>query len=163
MSARPEGTEGQPLAEYRPRRGIGWIVGGVAASLMLLVFTLLRGGTDWLLSSWVPWVLIIAPLVLIAGTALGTAVSVWQHWLFVRELWYRRWIRLDELTEVDVAPNGPNLRVRLRDRRGGKLVTALDNLQSEPAVWAALQPAVQRALASPECARNHLATSQFTR
>lgn len=158
----PAEAEEPPLATYRPRRSAGWVVGGVAASLAVLGFAWLRGGGGWLLSSWLPWLLVAAPLLLIGVTAVGTSVSVWPQWLFVRELWYRRWLRLDELTEVDVRPNGAKLRVRFRDRRGNKLVTEVDNLNAEPAVWAVLRPAVQRALASPECRRNQLAEQQFS-
>lgn len=159
---RPSGVTTPARAVYRPGRRGGWVLAGVIGVLLMLAFTLVRGGAHWLASSWVPWLLVAAPLVLIGGTALGTVVSAGDGWLFVRELWYRRWVDLDALIELDVRPNGPKLRVRLRDRHGRKLVTGLDNLRAEPAVWALVRAAGARSLADPACRRNPQAEQVFS-
>jgi hypothetical protein len=157
----PTGVPTPARAVYRPGRQAGWVVAAIVGVLLLLGFTLIRGGAHWLASSWVPWVLIVAPLVLLGGTALGTVVSAGDGWLHVRELWYRRWVDLTALTEVDVRPNGPKLRIRLRDRHGRKLVTGLDNLRAEPAVWELVRAAAAVRLADPECRRNPRAEQVF--
>lgn len=159
---RPPGVSSPPLAVYKPKRR-EWIAGLVLAPLLMLVFALFRGGREWLVSSWVPWAIVVSPGVLIAVGLLGTTVSAGSNWLYLRELWYRRWVALDQLTEVDVRPNGPKLRIRLRDAQGHKLVTRLDNLQAEPAVWQLVHASTAQALTTSWCKRNPQAERTFAR
>lgn len=139
MSGPPGADPGRPLSCRPP------ILRTVRNTLLVTVpalglLALVTGG--FRVSILAP-VLVVGAVMFLHGVV--TKVTVTADRLSVRELAYHGSVDLTDLTQVEVRPYGPNLRLRLADGSGRTIRTHLDLVRADPEIWARLGAAVRNA------------------
>lgn len=128
---RPKAPRGQgPLLEwYRDSRSYNYGLAAFAFALMLVIMTAIAGGLWWA-NEWVFWLIVLfAPLMMLLGR---------RHWMAVGADWFAShtgWVKLYELTKVELAGSGASPSLYLTDAEGRVAHAELRRIQANSRLW----------------------------
>ncbi|MCA1676057.1 MAG: hypothetical protein LC799_29080 [Actinobacteria bacterium] len=128
---RPKAPPGQgPLLEwYRDSRSYTYRLTAFTLGLMFVIGTVVSGGFSWMMD-WVFWpILFFAPLMMLFGR---------RHWIAAGAEWFAShtgWVKIYELTKVELAGSGVSPSLYLTDAEGRVAHAELRKMQANTRLW----------------------------
>lgn len=127
----PKAPPGQgPLLEwYRDSRRATHRLTAFTLGLMFVIGTAISGGLSWM-TDWVFWpILLFAPLMMLLGR---------RHWMAAGADWFAShtgWVKIYELTKVELAGSGVSPSLYLTDAEGRVAHAELRRMQANSRLW----------------------------
>lgn len=126
----PPGGQGPLLEWHRDSRRSTYRSGAFAFGFMFLGGTAISGGLSWM-TDWVFWLILLLFTLIIFSSCRRQWVAVGADWFSSNT----GWVKIYELTKVELAGNGISPRLYLTDTEGRHAHGELREMQANPRLW----------------------------